>query len=113
MKLYIDTSQRDNITISLDKETFLTDSKKDKSQKLLSFIDETLKKKKLSIKDVTAIEVNTGPGSFTGLRVGVSVAQTLGWVLGILVNGKDIKKGEIIEINYKNKINIDNLSSIN
>lgn len=34
------------------------------------------------------IEVETGPGSFTGLRVGVSVANTLGFSLGIPVNGK-------------------------
>lgn len=34
------------------------------------------------------IEVETGPGSFTGLRVGVSVANALGFALGIPVNGK-------------------------
>ncbi|MFC1625223.1 tRNA (adenosine(37)-N6)-threonylcarbamoyltransferase complex dimerization subunit type 1 TsaB, partial [Patescibacteria group bacterium] len=94
MKLYIDTSKKDEISISLDGEEFKTASKKQKSQKLLPFIDKTLKKKKLSIKDLTEIEVNTGPGSFTGLKVGVSVAQTLGWALEIPVNGKDMKKGE-------------------
>jgi len=37
------------------------------------------------------IEVETGPGSFTGLRVGVSVANALGFSLGISVNGKKME----------------------
>ena len=53
------------------------------------------------IKDISEIEVNTGPGSFTGLRVGVSIANALGWALGIPVNGKDLKKGEVVDIKYE------------
>jgi len=101
MKLYIDTSQREEIIISLGGEIFKTNSKKEKSQRLLPFIDEVLKKKKLTLKDLTEIKVNTGPGSFTGLKVGVSVAQALGFSLRIPVNGKDMKKGENIEIKYE------------
>lgn len=37
---------------------------------------------------LTGIEVETGPGSFTGLRVGVAVANALGFALNIPVNGK-------------------------
>ncbi len=37
------------------------------------------------------IEVETGPGSFTGLRVGVSVANALGFSLGLKVNGKKME----------------------
>lgn len=37
------------------------------------------------------IEVEKGPGSFTGLRVGVSVANALGFALGIPVNGKRLE----------------------
>ncbi|HBQ51259.1 TPA: hypothetical protein DD690_04750 [Candidatus Daviesbacteria bacterium] len=43
-----------------------------------------------------AIEVETGPGSFTGLRVGVSVANALGFALNIPVNEKKIET----ELNY-------------
>lgn len=39
-------------------------------------------------KMLKGIEVETGPGSFTGIRVGVSVANALGYSLGIPVNGK-------------------------
>lgn len=101
MKLYIDTSDGEKITVGIDGEKFETEARKDKSQKLLPFIDELLKKKGKETKDITEIEINTGPGSYTGLRVGVSVANTLGWVLGIPVNGKDLRKGEMIEIKYK------------
>lgn len=103
MKLYIDTSNRDTIVVGLDDKRFSTSAREEKSQKLLPFIDEILKKEGKSIKDITEVEVNTGPGSFTGLRVGVSVANTLGWVLGIPVNGKNLRKGEGINITYEDK----------
>jgi tRNA threonylcarbamoyladenosine biosynthesis protein TsaB len=101
MKLYIDTSDSEKIVVGLDGERFETEARKEKSQKLLPFINELLKKKGKKIEDLKEIEVNTGPGSFTGLRVGVSVANAIGWTLGIPVNGKDLKKDESIEIKYK------------
>lgn len=96
MKLYIDTSDREKIVIGLDDKMFETVSKKGSSQKLLPFIDEVLKKNKKSLVDITEIQVNTGPGSFTGLRVGVAVANTLGWVLKVPVNKKKLE----LEIKY-------------
>lgn len=41
---------------------------------------------------ISQISVNTGPGSFTGLRVGITVAQIMGLVLGIEVNHKPAGK---------------------
>jgi tRNA threonylcarbamoyl adenosine modification protein YeaZ len=101
MKLFIDSSDRNKIKVGLDKKIFETEAKDGASQRLLSFIDKVLKKRGTSFNQITEIEVNTGPGSFTGLRIGVSVAQTLGWALGIPVNGKDLRKGESIDIIYK------------
>lgn len=100
MNLFIDTCESEQITLKLDGEVFTTSSKKEKSQRLLPFIYEVLKKKKKKISEIDEIKVNTGPGSYTGLRIGVAVASALGWVLGIKVNGKDIRKGEVININY-------------
>ena len=100
MKLYIDTSDSEKVTIKLDKKTFETSSYEEKSQKLLPFIVETLKKEGKEMRDIKEIKVNTGPGSFTGLRVGVSVANALGWALQIPVNGKDIQEGESVDIVY-------------
>ena len=101
MKLYIDTSDREKIVVGLDEARFETDAKEGSSQKLLPFIEEVLKKKGKKIEDVSEIEVATGPGSFTGLRVGVSVANTLGWSLSVPVNGKNIQKDGPIEIKYE------------
>ncbi len=100
MKLYIDTSDGQKIIVGIDDKRFKTDARKEKAQKLLPFINEVLKKEGKKIKEIKEIEVNTGPGSFTGLRVGVSVANALGWALSIPVNGKDLRKREIIEIEY-------------
>lgn len=100
MKLYIDTSNSEKILIHLNDEIIEKEAKRERSQALLSLIEETLAKKGKSSKEIQEIEVNLGPGSFTGLRVGVSVANALGWVLGVPVNGKDVKKDGPVEPIY-------------
>lgn len=97
MKLYIDTSGAEVITIKLDSLVIETNAKREKAQKLLEVIEKALEDQNISLKDLTEIEVNTGPGSFTGLRVGVSVANSLSWSLGIPINGK---KTQIVEPTY-------------
>lgn len=47
------------------------------------FIDEMLREKGLSLKDCAAVCVSEGPGSYTGLRVGVSSAKGLCFGAGI------------------------------
>lgn len=47
------------------------------------FIDEMLREKALSLKDCAAVCVSEGPGSYTGLRVGVSSAKGLCFGAGI------------------------------
>ena len=101
MKLFIDTSNSENIIVGIDEARFETNSREEKSQKLLPFISHLLKKSGKKVGDISQIEVNTGPGSFTGLRIGVSVANAFGWVLGIPVNGKNIRKGEAVKITYE------------
>lgn len=95
MILYINTKDREKVTVSLKKDGKLVDrlSEENKygSQVLLPLIEKILKKHKLKYEDLESIEVETGPGSFTGIRVGVSVANALGYTLGIPVNGKKIE----------------------
>ena len=47
------------------------------SRSLLSMIDDILKEAKVSLADLDGIAVTRGPGSFTGLRIGIAVAQGL------------------------------------
>ena len=96
MKLFIDTSDSERIVVGLNDKKFTTSSKKERSQMLLSFIDQLLTKKGKKIQDVSEIEVVTGPGSFTGLRVGVSVANTIGWLLDIPVNGQKVTEKPVV-----------------
>lgn len=100
MKLYIDTSDREKVVIELNGEHFETSEGQGKSQRVLSFIQEVMEKENIEFSDLTEVEVNLGPGSFTGLKVGVAVAQTIGWTLNIPVNGQDLRKGGSIDINY-------------
>lgn len=53
------------------------------------------------MKDINEIEVNTGQGLYTGLRIGISVTNAIGWALEIPVSGKDLRKGEAVEIKYE------------
>lgn len=52
-------------------------------QNLMPQIDEVTKDNQLSINDIDAIAVSNGPGSFTGIRIGVSTARALSQILKI------------------------------
>jgi tRNA threonylcarbamoyladenosine biosynthesis protein TsaB len=53
------------------------------AEKLHVFIEEILKETGVSLKDLNAIAASKGPGSYTGLRIGVSAAKGLCYALGI------------------------------
>ena len=56
-------------------------------EQLAPLIDRTLTGAGIVRQDLTAIAVGVGPGPFTGLRVGLVTARTLGFVLDIPVYG--------------------------
>lgn len=45
------------------------------SESVLKYLDELLKKSGLKLKDIDVFGVNVGPGSFTGVRIGLSVLK--------------------------------------
>ena len=47
------------------------------AEKITIFIDEVMKEANLSYKDLDAVATSMGPGSYTGLRIGVSTAKGL------------------------------------
>lgn len=61
-----------------------------KPQQVLPMLLQLLSAHSCALHDLDAIEVHTGPGSFTGLRVGFAVANSLGYLLGISVNNSPI-----------------------
>ena len=51
------------------------------SEKLLPAIEKIMAARKISFSEISRIAVSTGPGSFTGLRIGLTVARTLAQML--------------------------------
>ena len=93
--IYINTSNNKQTLVELKEKNKIIDkeissSKLEKSEAVLPLINELLKRNNLKISDIDGIEVFEGPGSFTGLRVGVSIANALGFLLGLPVNGKKV-----------------------
>ena len=57
------------------------------SRTLLSMVESLLANLNMHIKDIELIAVSSGPGSFTGIRIGVAAAKGLAWGLDIPVCG--------------------------
>ena len=53
------------------------------SSRLIPSIDKVLKNADLELKDIDAIALGIGPGSFTGLRIGVATCKGINMALGI------------------------------
>ena len=53
------------------------------AERLHVFIEEVIKESGISLNDLSAVAVSQGPGSYTGLRIGVSAAKGLCFALGI------------------------------
>lgn len=58
------------------------------AQMTLVLIKRILKSNQMELKDVSEIEVLKEHGSYTGMRVGVSIANALSLALGVPVNKK-------------------------
>lgn len=95
MILRIDTKDRKEIIVSLKEDgkviKSLSEENEYGSQVLLPLIMELLRTTNTELQTLEGIEIEKGPGSFTGLKVGASVANALGFALGIPVNGKKLE----------------------
>ena len=83
--LFIDSSRK-SLSIALANENKLlfvsnVNSYSKHSNYLMSEIQGIFEKMNMTIKDIDNIVVLNGPGSFTGIRVGVTIAKTLAWAL--------------------------------
>ncbi len=82
MKLYLDTSTPETV-LRLDDKEYRYEFANDLAEKLLGFLRDKLAENECDFKDITEIEYMAGPGSFTGLRIGAAVVNTLAHELGV------------------------------
>ena len=61
----------------------LNEGKFSHSEKLHAFILDVIRSAEMTMKDLEAIAISKGPGSYTGLRIGVSTAKGLCYALNI------------------------------
>ncbi|HEU5139503.1 MAG TPA: tRNA (adenosine(37)-N6)-threonylcarbamoyltransferase complex dimerization subunit type 1 TsaB [Bacillales bacterium] len=65
----------------------ITNMKKNHSVRVMPAIQSLLREVRLKPEDLDCVAVAHGPGSYTGVRIGVTIAKTLAWSLGIPVVG--------------------------
>ncbi|MFB4166042.1 tRNA (adenosine(37)-N6)-threonylcarbamoyltransferase complex dimerization subunit type 1 TsaB [Alteribacillus sp. JSM 102045] len=66
---------------------YITNFKKNHSLRLMPSIDQLLQELNVKPHELDAIAVAKGPGSYTGVRIGVTTAKSLAWALNIPVYG--------------------------
>lgn len=77
------------------------------AENLHVFIEQLLFETSLQVKDINAVSVSSGPGSYTGLRIGFSAAKGLAYALQIpLITIETLKalSSEVINIDNQNAI---------
>lgn len=86
--LNIETATKNcSVAISKNGETILCKEIAEEgyshAEKLHVFIEEAIAEANISVQDLVAVAVSQGPGSYTGLRIGVSAAKGLCFALNL------------------------------
>ena len=105
MKLYLDTST-DTTILKLDEKLYEAEFGHDTAEKLLGFIHEKLQENGKNWQDISEIEFMSGPGSFTGLRIGASIINTLAHELNVPLYDHHGEKHKQIIPDYGRNANI-------
>lgn len=88
MKLYIDATDNLKTLVRLDDKELVQTYVRPQEQNILGAVKELLDREQVKWDQLTEIEVKPGPGSFTGSRLGVAIANALAFALKLKVNGK-------------------------
>lgn len=105
MKMYLDTST-DTCLLRLDKHEYTWLAGHDMAEQILSFIHSRLVENHADWTDLTSITFFTGPGSFTGLRIGATIVNTLADQLHIPLYDQHDQLHQIILPDYGRPANI-------
>jgi len=92
MILVLDTAtRRPVVALATDEGSVLAErtweSKHRHGEELLARLDEALADASARRQELTSVVVGTGPGSFTGLRIGLATAKTIAYAMGIPIVG--------------------------
>lgn len=83
--LFIDTASGKIIVAITDEAHIIAscieDNSHDLSARIMPIIDEVFQKANLVPEQIDTIYIVNGPGSFTGVRIGVTIAKTMAWAL--------------------------------
>lgn len=82
MKLYLDTSTPTTV-LRLDEKEYTWESGRDLAENLHAFIRDKLAENGADFSDISEIKFMSGPGSFTGLRIGAAVVNALSSELNV------------------------------
>lgn len=105
LSLYLDTSTPETI-LKLNDHEYRYNFDRDLAEKLLKFIHDKLAENGKTFSDLTEITFMSGPGSFTGLRIGASIVNTLATELNIPLYDHEGNQVKIILPNYGRGANI-------
>lgn len=86
ISLFVDTSYK-SMYVALIKDKSVLEhihlmAEANFSEILLPSIASILEKNKINVNDIEKIYATIGPGSFTGIRIGLTVCKVLAWTLG-------------------------------
>jgi tRNA A37 threonylcarbamoyladenosine modification protein TsaB len=101
MKLYINSIKNNSSEIEvklIEKGVVVNEKSREsryrQSENLLPLIQEVLNERGVDSKDIKQIEVENNGGSFTSTRIGVTVANALGYAWGVPVKGSSSERIE-------------------
>ncbi len=105
MDLYLDTSTSETV-LKLNDTEYRYNFDHDLAEKLLGFIHDKLQENNKDFKNIKSITFMSGPGSFTGLRIGAAVVNTLAAELSIPLFNHKGERVKIILPDYGRGANI-------
>lgn len=105
--LFIDTAEGTRVLLKHgDTYYYEENRKKAGSEVLLPTIDAVLERAGIAVSDVDVLGASVGPGSFTGLRIGLTTIKTFCYALGkpcfavnnLRLNSYNNKSGKVISV---------------